>query len=402
MSVKRKCDFVTPEEYTEYLGMAPIFSYDDLKVRVRKYPGFYRGFLSYELGYQFLGIAPREKPGLLVPEVFFETFKPSWEKPSEKKIIPSTHFLPFLSPRAIAFGYSYPVYLKKFNIIQEKLRSGETYQVNFAQPFLFSVGPDFSAPNFFRMLVTLNPSPHQFFLENEDFAVISNSPELLVRGFWEGKKFFLETRPIKGTVPRGHNETEDEANIRALLHSKKEEAELTMIVDLMRNDLGKVCKTGTIRVLKHRKIEKYSHVIHTVSVIRGELEEGKDVFDVLEALFPGGSVTGCPKKRTMEIIDELEDVRRGVYCGSAGSIQKDGSFEFNIMIRTAFLDKQNRILSFFGGGGIVVDSLPKREYDETFHKAAALFEALTAGERGSNSKFRETHHRISKEGPVLF
>lgn len=382
--------------------MKKITSYDILKKTVRGRRlglSFWRGFLSYELGYKFLGIHPREKKGQKVPEVYFESFNTVAPRHIEKN--------PFYSPSMVnkerrhqsvktqasrvvltpaLAGLRRDTYFSKIQTIKEKLCSGETYQVNFSQPFSFSVPAAFSAHDFFQKLSTANPSPHEYFFENEDFAVMSNSPELLVKGYWVStasgagssrKKFFVETRPIKGTMPRGRTPEEDEKQIQKLLASKKEEAELTMIVDLERNDVGKVCKPGTVTVKEHRTIEKYSHVIHTASVIQGELEEKKDVFDVLEAIFPGGSITGCPKKRTMEIIDELEEVRRGVYCGSAGYIAPDGSFEFNIMIRTAFLDKRKGILTFHSGGGIVIDSDPKKEYEETLHKAAAFFETIT-------------------------
>lgn len=372
-----------------------ITSFKELKKVFRSQPRLLVGFLSYELGYQFLGIKPREKPGPNLPEIFFTLADKRQANTSEASTERKRGF------RGISLGLTTRhrgppqdgaknknLYLQKIHLIKEKLRAGETYQVNFSQRFAVPVPltafPDFyvasraafRAADFFQKLSHVNPTPHPFFLETDDFAVISNSPELLVRGWRDGDKFFIETRPMKGTAPRGRDAAEDAEKISQLLASKKDEAELTMIVDLERNDLGRVCKPGTIRVIEHRRVEKYSHVIHTISVIRGELEEGKDVFDVLEALFPGGSITGCPKKRTMEIIDELEDFQRGVYCGSAGYIAEDGSFEFNIMIRTAFLDKRTGVLSFNSGGGIVIDSDPEKEYEETLHKAAAFFQAL--------------------------
>lgn len=335
-----------------------IDSYEILKKRVRaaRASGIshaWRGFLSYEFGYTFLGISPHKKTNIssvssIRPEHFFDL---------RTSLLREEFFL-------------------KIAKIKEYLRAGETYQVNFSYPFYVHVPPSFSASQFFHELSLRNPSPHPFFYENDDIAIISNSPELLARGWREAGKFMVETRPIKGTMPRGRTTAEDELQIKKLLASKKDEAELTMIVDLERNDLGKVCKAGTVRVVQHRAVEKYSHVIHTASVVQGELEAGKDVFDVLEAVFPGGSVTGCPKKRTMEIIDELEETWRGVYCGSAGTIEADGSFEFNIMIRTAFLDKRTGLLTFRSGGGIVIDSDPEKEYEETLHKAAVFLECV--------------------------
>jgi para-aminobenzoate synthetase component 1 len=266
-------------------------------------------------------------------------------------------------------------YFQKLHKIKNYLFSGDTYQVNFSQKFITPYVGD--AFDLYKKVTRINPSPFQFFMETPKFAVISNSPERLMK---IGRDSVIETRPIKGTVPRGKNEKEDARNVEKLMASPKEAAELAMIVDLERNDLGKICVPGTVEVNKNRVVEKYSHVIHTVSNVRGILEKKYDWLDALHALFPGGSVTGCPKKRTMEIINELEGEPRGVYCGSAGYIDLSGQCDFNIMIRTLWLDKSKKShkLVFRSGGGIVVDSNPKREYEETAHKAKALVFAINS------------------------
>jgi anthranilate/para-aminobenzoate synthase component I len=202
----------------------------------------------------------------------------------------------------------------------------------------------------------------------------------------------ISTRPIKGTVPRGHTPEEDQKFIRELLKSKKNEAELNMIVDLARNDLGRVCEVGSVEVSNHRVVETYSHVHHTVSTVEGVLRSGLDWWDVLRAVFPGGSITGAPKVRTMELIDALEPCSRGVYTGSAGWISPEGEFDFNILIRTIAFSKDPKTgakgrYSFHSGGAIVVDSKPLEEYEETLHKAAVLTGALTGAPRSAAADF---------------
>lgn len=276
-----------------------------------------------------------------------------------------------VSRKSVRSNLTLAQYLEKICQIQSYLQAGETYQVNFSQRFEVEFLQD---PYLvYQRLTDLNPSPFQAYFQFPDMQIVSCSPERLLRlSHAPSSEWILETRPIKGTVPRGRTVEEDQRYQAALLSSSKDEAELTMIVDLARSDLGKVC--GNVEVNEHRVLEGYSHVWHTASNIRGVLKSGRDFIDVIRALFPGGSITGCPKKRTMEIIDELEDFRRGVYTGSAGYIGFDGSLDFNIMIRTlAFKDSK---AYFHSGGGIVVDSDPEKEYQETLQKAAALKESV--------------------------
>lgn len=256
------------------------------------------------------------------------------------------------------------VYKRKIQKVQDYLRSGDTYQVNFSQRFSGDCTLD--PWIIYKKLARRNPSPFACYFEYPDFHIVSCSPELLARK--RGDR--VESWPIKGTVARGGDEAEDEKRVKELLSSKKDDAELSMIVDLARNDLGRVCKTGTVQVDAHRDVEQYSHVIHTVSKVSGILNKKKTIFDLMQSLFPGGSITGCPKKRTMEIIDELEDFRRGVYTGSAGFISFLGESDFNILIRTMLL-KDNKVY-FHAGGGIVIDSDPDQEYQETLDKIEAL------------------------------
>lgn len=350
----------------------------------------FAGFLSYELGAKWMGIKSGGNRGKnICPEAFFvfvDEIIPIARKIVKSQQKPKTKQIP-----EIKSNLKKSQYLGKLKIIKQRLYAGETYQVNFSQKFAVPFSGD--AFSLYERTAEINPSPFQFFLETPDFAIISNSPERLfilkqaphgarrADGFAKSHPrdtLIIETRPIKGTLPRGKNSREDGKNIKKLLASAKEKAELEMIVDLERNDLGKICMPGTVKVTENRTIEKYSHVIHTVSNVRGTLNERENWLSALHALFPGGSVTGCPKKRTMEIINELEAGPRGIYCGSAGFIDISGRCDFNIMIRTFFLEKGRGSgkLTFHSGGGIVVDSDPEREYEETLHKSQALLSTI--------------------------
>lgn len=259
-------------------------------------------------------------------------------------------------------------FLKKIVQIKKHLVEGESYQVNFSHRFSYETSED--GWEIFKRLATINPSPFSCYFEHPEFTIISSSPEKLItldRGF-------VESKPIKGTRPRGKTPAEDKANEKDLLSSKKDEAELTMIVDLMRNDLGMVCEPKSIKVLDHRAIEKYSHVMHTVTTVQGKLKKDKSLIDLVRAVFPGGSITGAPKKRTMEIIAKLEDYHRDVYCGSAGYFSVSGDMAMNILIRTMLY--RNGEIFFHSGGGIVMDSDPQAEFDETLDKAQVLLESL--------------------------
>ncbi len=269
---------------------------------------------------------------------------------------------------AISSNLTKKQYVEKIGALKKLLRDGETYQVNFSQRYSgeCTVEPWVA----YKKLAAKSPAPFACYFQYPEFAIVSSSPELLLRK----RKDTVETWPVKGTIRRGKNSLEDAKLVTELLESKKDAAELAMIVDLERNDLGKVCVPGSIKVLEHRAIQKLSHVTHTFSRVEGKLSLQKDVFDVLKALFPGGSITGCPKKRTISIIDRLEDYKRGVYTGSAGYFSFSGDSDFNILIRTMLL-KDNKIY-FHSGGGIVIDSDAEKEYEETLHKSEAMREVF--------------------------
>ncbi len=252
--------------------------------------------------------------------------------------------------------------------IQHYLREGDCYQVNLAQRF--SAPAEGDPWEAYLQLRQINPAPFGAYLSNPACQVLCSSPERFLRV--NGRD--VETRPIKGTAPRGRDPIEDLMLGDALRHSTKDRAENLMIVDLLRNDLGKVCAIGSVHVPRLFELERFARVQHLVSTIRGRLADGRTALDLLRACFPGGSITGAPKLRAMEIIEELEPQRRGVYCGSIGYVGFDGAMDTNIAIRT--LVHSDGVARFWAGGGIVADSDAESEYRECYHKAAALLDLL--------------------------
>ncbi len=257
---------------------------------------------------------------------------------------------------------------------KECVKAGDIIQVVLSQRFSAELTVD--PFEIYRVLRTLNPSPYMFFLRLDDTLVVGASPEVMVRK--EGRK--AELRPIAGTRPRGGSPAEDFRLESELLDDPKERAEHVMLVDLGRNDLGRVCRIGTVKVSELMVVERYSHVMHIVSNVQGELEEEKDSFDVLRATFPAGTLSGAPKVRAMEIIDELEPVRREVYGGAVGYFSFSGNMDMAIAIRTLVI-KEGRVY-LQAGAGIVADSDPAAEYRETVNKAMAVVKAVEAAERG--------------------
>lgn len=256
----------------------------------------------------------------------------------------------------------------KIGRIKEYIRSGDCIQVVFSQRFaLGKVEDDFLI---YRALRSINPSPYMFYFRYGALRLIGSSPELLVKK--TGR--IVEIRPIAGTRMRGKEEQDDIRLEESLKHSKKEMAEHLMLVDLGRNDLGRVCDFKTIRVNDFARVERYSHVMHLVSRVSGRLRAGKDAFDLLRASFPAGTVTGAPKIRAMEIVDELEPEKRGPYAGSLGYFSFNGDMDMCITIRTIVVTNGRAYVQ--AGAGVVYDSQPKREYQETINKAKALMQAV--------------------------
>ena len=256
---------------------------------------------------------------------------------------------------------------------KEYIASGDIYQIVLS--VLFRGKTDVAPFEVYRALRLLNPSPYMFFFDFEDLQVVGSSPEALVKL----NQNRASLRPIAGTVPRGETQEEDIANEKALLADPKEAAEHVMLVDLARNDLGRVATAGTVRVDPYRAIERYSHVMHIVSGVQGELDPAHDQFDLFAASFPAGTLVGAPKVRAMEIIEEMEGVGRGLYAGTAGYFGLSGDMDQAITIRTLVFSGDE--YSFQAGAGIVADSVPEREYQEVMAKSAILRRALEiAGE----------------------
>jgi anthranilate synthase component 1 len=251
---------------------------------------------------------------------------------------------------------------------KDHIDRGDIFQVVLSQRFETSFHGD--RFNLYRALRQVNPSPYLFFLDFDDFALVGSSPEVLVRA----QDGTAEVLPIAGTRHRGEDAEEDQALADELLDDPKERAEHLMLVDLGRNDLGRVCEFGSVDVDRYAYVERYSHVMHIVSSVRGEVAEDRSPMDVLAACFPAGTVSGAPKVRAMEIIDDLEPSRRGVYAGAVGYVDFSGTLDTCIAIRTMVVRDQTVYVQ--AGAGIVADSDPRREYDETRDKAAALREAL--------------------------
>ncbi|MBT7695983.1 MAG: aminodeoxychorismate synthase component I [Desulfobacterales bacterium] len=276
-------------------------------------------------------------------------------------------------PEGFKSGFSKTEYMDSVHRIREYISSGHVYQVNMSQRFEM----DFSGDTFdlFKTLYEKNPAPFFAYINTGDHQVVSTSPERFVKQ--TGKD--IETRPIKGTRPRGKTVEQDEKQAKGLLKSKKDDAELSMIVDLLRNDMGKVCIGGSVKVVEHKRLEAYQNVYHLVSIIEGRLQKDKDSVDLINAAFPGGSITGCPKIRAMEIIDELETHRRHIYTGSIGYISFHETMDLSIAIRTATI--LNNKIVFSVGGGVVFDSDPEDEYEETLHKGQTLTDVFKGKEK---------------------
>ena len=260
------------------------------------------------------------------------------------------------------------------NKVKQYILEGDAIQVVLSQRLSFDIKK--KAFDIYRALRTVNPSPYMYFLKFGDIEVVGSSPEILVR--LEDEK--VEVRPIAGTRKRGKNEEEDVVLEKDLLQDEKELAEHIMLVDLGRNDLGRVAKISSVEVNESFTVERYSHVMHIVSNVRGILKGGLDCFDVLEATFPAGTVSGAPKIRAMEIIEELEPNRRGLYAGAVGYIGFSGNMDTAIAIRTLVVKEQTAYLGV--GAGIVADSVPESEFEETMNKGRALLKAVELAEKG--------------------
>ncbi len=297
-----------------------------------------------------------------------------------EKILNQTAVFPQNSPKPeeneiqVRSNWTKTDFLRAVETIQERILAGDAYQIVLSQKFQRPVSAE--PVNIYRALRTMNPSPYMFFLKTGKETLIGASPEMLVR--CRGRK--LEYRPIAGTRKRGETETEDWTLGEDLRSDEKEVAEHVMLVDLGRNDLGRVAEFGSVEVDELMKIERYSHVQHLVTSLKARLREGLDRFDALASCFPAGTVSGAPKVSAMRIIGELEPTPRGIYAGTVGYIDYAENLDTCIAIRT--IEIENGAANVQAGAGVVADSVPEKEYEETINKARALMKAIEMAENG--------------------
>jgi para-aminobenzoate synthetase component I len=350
----------------------------------------YAGLFGYELNSQLEAIAPRSVlPSFAVGRydwvvAFDHLTKHVWLLTVSnvdvshllKRINGPTPPLPKRSgtPVTVQSNVSRPEYIRKVARAVEYIHAGDIFQVNLSQQFRASITDN--PLSLYDSLRSRSPAPFGAYFDLGKSQLLSASPERFVVVDAEGK---ISTRPIKGTRPRGKSVEEDAQIRRELKSNPKDRAENVMIVDLLRNDIGKVAEFGTVKVPKVCELETFGYVHHLVSEVTGQLKKGTSAIDLLRAAFPGGSITGAPKVRAMEIIRELEPHARGAYCGSLGYFSRDGAMDTNILIRTITL--QLGVATFPMGGGIVADSVPETEYDETLHKSAGILRALNPHDR---------------------
>ncbi len=322
--------------------------------------GRWIGYLSYDLGRLFEALPSRAAEELNLPLFVFTYCRPVADRPGGAEADYGISDVPLRS------DFTRDQYESTVRRVMDYIAAGDVFQVNLSQRF--TAGLKWHPAEIYRRLVRESPAPYGAYLGYEDFAIVSNSPELFFRVTPDRR---IVTRPIKGTRPSRQGM---DAELR---DSIKDQAELNMIVDLERNDLGRVCEIGSVHVAEGRVIESYPTVCHGVATICGTLRQDVTFVDLLRAMFPGGSVTGAPKIRAMQIIDELEPVRRGPYCGAIGYLDSAGNMRFNVAIRTMIA--QGGRIHIPVGGGIVADSDPTGEYQETLVKAQAMFAAAGVG-----------------------
>ncbi|HHZ83047.1 MAG TPA: anthranilate synthase component I family protein, partial [Nitrospirales bacterium] len=282
--------------------------------------------------------------------------------PPPMKDVPET-------PPTLTSTLSKETYMQRVRQCQEYIAAGDIYQANLSQRFVADLA-GYEPQTLYQRLREVNPSPFGAFIEFGEVTIASVSPERLVRL----QDRVAETRPLAGTRQRGKTTDDDSRLTDELLADPKEQAEHVMLVDLERNDIGRVCRYGTVQTNEFMAVEQCSHVNHIVSTVQGELAESRDAFDLIQAMFPGGTITGAPKIRCMEILDELEPTTRGPYTGSLGYLSLSGDLDLNILIRSVIVKGTRGYIQV--GAGIVADSIPEREYEETLLKAEALFAAM--------------------------
>jgi len=380
------------EGFSHFLGFNPIETFqfkgkEEFQKELEKFTTKHSkkghkimGYFSYDLGHLLHQIKQTSKDDLKLPDIYLQAFD-NWledgkihftdptfpeniksilkRKPAPTKKYKSTNFQPTISKTQYSQAYSQ---------IKKHIKEGDIYQINLTHRL--EAKTDIPAKELLLKTAKQNPVDFLAYIEGPDFEIISASPERFIKI----EKGRIETCPVKGTRPRGKTEKEDEQMVKELIESEKEAAELNMITDLLRNDIGKVSKPGSVKVEDHRLLSKCPTVWHTYSRITGKLQKNIKPIEALISMLSGGSITGCPKKRAMKIIDNLEPTARSVYTGVIGIINPNQDLDFNIAIRTII--KKDKKLYLQVGGGIVLDSENKAEYEETLQKAASFMKIL--------------------------
>lgn len=365
---KNICFLHSAQKGTNILAKNPIdeFTGDDvykfLKFAEKNKKNLLIGYISYDLAYKLYNIKPKAKNDLNLPTINFFAFN-QWDK-SETKTLKSQQKSPKLAEKIkFEIKITKKDYQKAFQKIKNYIKEGDIYQINLTHRL--ETKTQVEGKEIFSKIIEKNPVDYLAYLQTANAEILSASPEKFI----SIKNDIIETCPIKGTRPRGKTPLEDNKLAKELLASEKESAELNMITDLLRNDLGKICKTGTVKVKEHRTLQKLPTVWHTYSKITGKLKTKP--LEALISMLPGGSITGCPKKRAIEIIDELEPTMRGIYTGVIGYIMPNQKeLNFSIAIRTIIKKRSKLYLQV--GGGIVNDSKGKDEFTETMNKALSF------------------------------
>ncbi|MCC3359091.1 anthranilate synthase component I family protein [Bacillus sp. REN16] len=356
-------------DYARYIEKLPNLAVDDLDTPDLYFLVFDDVFLYNHIEQSIWLITHDETHHERRANERLQRYEDQWNAPNEK-YLPATMMQQ--QEESFSVSFSEQEFINAVEKVREYISEGDVFQINLSvrRSKKLRTHPQ----GIYDTLRKINPSPYMAYMQVPEFQIVSSSPELLVKK--KGK--VVSTRPIAGTRSRGKDEAEEQRLANELIRNKKERAEHVMLVDLERNDLGKVCEYGTVKVDEFMVIEKYSHVMHIVSNVQGILAGGKDLTDIIKATFPGGTITGAPKVRTMEIIEELEPVRRGIYTGSIGWISFTGDMELNIAIRTMIA--KNGMAHVQAGAGVVYDSNPKHEYQESLKKAIALWKAKEQSE----------------------
>ena len=343
------------------------------------------GYFSYDMVRHFESVPELVKDDLKLPDFQFGKFDDGivfdhltglayyyWYDDNRineiRRLLSAQTSIPKLSTTSCKVNLSQSEFISKVRKTKTYIKEGDIFQAVLSKRFEFET--DGSLIHFYKKLRDINPSPYMYFLKMGKISIVGSSPEML--GRVDGRQ--VETFPIAGTRPIGKTPIQTEKLASSLIKDPKERAEHVMLVDLARNDIGKVCQYGSIEVPDFMTIQRYSHVQHIVSRVKGKLQADKDAIDALKAIFPAGTVSGAPKKRAMEIIEEFEPCRRGPYAGALGYFSYNGNADFAITIRTLLANEKNGYVQV--GAGIVADSDPAREWDETEHKASALLKAL--------------------------